>query len=71
VAQSKQDLDVIIESRAIASRVREMGQKITKDYDGKNLTVLIVLKGSFVFAADLVRAIDLPLAVEFIGLQSY
>ena len=71
MAQTEHDLDVIIESKVIANRVREMGNQITKDYEGKNLTVLIVLKGSFVFAADLIRAIDLPLAVEFIGLQSY
>src|SRR5208283_3970222 len=55
----------------IASRVRELGTAITRDYAGRNLVVVCVLKGSFVFAADLVRAIDLPLRVEFLGVRSY
>ncbi len=48
-----------------------MGRQITEDYRGKSLTALVVLKGSFIFAADLLRTIDLPLMVEFIGLRSY
>ena len=55
----------------IAERVRELGAAITADYADKSLLVICVLKGSFIFAADLVRAIDLPLAVEFLGTQSY
>lgn len=55
----------------IAERVRELGSAITADYAGKPLVVICVLKGSFIFAADLVRAIDLPLGVEFLGTQSY
>ncbi len=55
----------------IAARVAELGREITADYSDKQLTVVCVLKGSFVFAADLVRAIDLPLSVEFLGVQSY
>lgn len=65
------NLDVLFDNDTIAARIRAMGRQITDDYRGKDLTVLIVLKGSFVFAADLVRAIDLPLHVEFIGLRSY
>ncbi len=67
----EQPLEVLIEADAITRRVREMGAQITEDYRGKSLTILVVLKGSFVFAADLIRAIDIPLAVEFIGLKSY
>ncbi len=63
--------DVLLDSDTILARVAEMGSQITQDHQGKNLTALIVLKGSFVFAADLIRAIDLPLNVEFIGLRSY
>ena len=51
--------------------MRELGAEITSDYAGKPLVLLGVLKGSFVFLADLVRAIDLPLRVEFLGVQSY
>src|SRR5205807_6610849 len=54
-----------------AVRVREMGKQIERDYDGKELVLLGVLKGSFLFISDLARSIDLPLAVDFIGLSSY
>jgi hypoxanthine phosphoribosyltransferase len=56
---------------AIAARVAELGARITADYAGRSLLVVPVLKGSFVFAADLVRAIDLPLTIEVLGVQSY
>ncbi len=56
---------------AIAARVKALGAQITADYAGKSLVLLCVLKGSFVFAADLARAIDLPLRVEFLGVRSY
>ena len=55
----------------ICARIAELGKEITGAYHGKHLTVLVVLKGSFVFASDLVRTIDLPMNVEFIGLRSY
>jgi hypoxanthine phosphoribosyltransferase len=55
----------------IATRVAELGRTISTDYTGRSLVVLGILKGSFVFTADLVRAIDLPLRVEFLGLKSY
>jgi hypoxanthine phosphoribosyltransferase len=55
----------------IAARVRELGAQITKDYAERNVVLVCVLKGSFVFAADLARAIDLPLRVDFLGTRSY
>ena len=58
-------------SDQIARRVRELGARITEDYRGAPLGLLGVLKGSFVFLADLARAIELPLSVEFLGVQSY
>jgi len=64
-------LRVMFDAETIQRRVAEMGRQITADYHDRQLTALIVLKGSFVFAADLLRAIDLPLKVEFIGLRSY
>jgi hypoxanthine phosphoribosyltransferase len=62
---------VLYSAEQIAARVRELGQQITQDYSGGSLIVLTVLKGSFVFAADLIRCIDLPLRVEFLGVASY
>ena len=55
----------------LQTRISEMGRQITADYVGKDLVILCILKGSFMFAADLARAIDLPLRVEFLGVQSY
>jgi len=62
---------VLIDEETIARRVADLGAKISADYRGQPLVALAVLKGSFVFAADLLRRIDTPLAVEFIGLRSY
>jgi hypoxanthine phosphoribosyltransferase len=64
-------LKVLISEEALGAKVAELGARITQDYAGKSLVVLPVLKGSFVFAADLIRSIDLPLTVEFLGVQSY
>ena len=61
----------LISSEQIQKRVQELGAEITRDYDGRSLVLICVLKGSFVFAADLARAIDLPLRIEFLGVQSY
>lgn len=64
-------IKTLYSSEQIQARVRELGQEITRAYQGKSLVLLVILKGSFVFAADLARAIDLPLRVEFLGVQSY
>jgi hypoxanthine phosphoribosyltransferase len=55
----------------IATRVQELGAAITKDYTGHSLVLVNVLKGSFVFGSDLMRTIDLPLRVDFLGVRSY
>ena len=55
----------------LRKRIRELGQRITADYAGKRLVLIAVLKGSFIFLADLCRAIELPLRVEFLGVRSY
>jgi len=55
----------------IARRVGELGQAIARDYAGRSPVLVSILKGSFVFAADLTRAIALPIRVEFLGVRSY
>ncbi|HSP19753.1 MAG TPA: hypoxanthine phosphoribosyltransferase [Myxococcaceae bacterium] len=62
---------VLFTPARLAERVRELGARITADYAGRPLTVLCVLKGASLFAADLVRAIALPLQLEFLGVASY
>ena len=64
--------NVLLSTEVIQQRVRELGAKITEDYQGaEQLMVVPILKGSFLFAADLIRAIDVDLSVEFLGLRSY
>src|SRR5881275_159340 len=65
------DVDQMFSEEQIARRVRELGAQIERDYQGKELVLLGVLKGSYIFISDLARAIDLPLSVDFIGLSSY
>lgn len=65
------DLKVMFSAEQIQRRIAELGEQITRDFRGSELTVVAVLKGSYIFCADLVRAIDLPLSVDFLGLSSY
>ena len=62
---------VLIDRDRIRQRVLELGAQIERDHPDGSLVILGVLKGSFVFMADLARAIARPLRVEFLGVQSY
>lgn len=61
----------LIEASAIQARVRELGAEITRDYAEQEVVLVAVLKGSFIFAADLCRAIDRPVSIDFFGVRSY
>jgi hypoxanthine phosphoribosyltransferase len=61
----------LIDAETIQRRTRELGARITEDFRDGDVVVIGVLKGSFVFASDLVRAIDLPLSIDFLALRSY
>ena len=61
----------LIDEATVASKVKELGKRITDAHRGHELVLVPVLKGSFVFAADLARAIDLPLSIEFFACRSY
>jgi len=61
----------LISAEEIAARVQELGTEISKDYAGQKLVLVCVLKGSFVFTADIARAIDGHVRVEFLGVRSY
>lgn len=62
---------VLVSQEQIAAMVERLGQEITRDYEGKPLVVLGVLKGGFVFMADLVRKIKVPMELDFIAVSSY
>jgi hypoxanthine phosphoribosyltransferase len=65
------DKQLIFSRETIACRVAELGAAITCDYRGRDLVVVGVLNGAFVLVADLVRAIELPLEIDFIRVASY
>jgi len=67
----RKDVEVLYDEQVLRERIAELGAEITKDYVGKELCVVGILKGSFVFMSDLVRQIDVPLHTEFIGISSY
>ncbi len=70
----KTDADVqtvLISAEEIAEKVRELGAQISKDYEGKNLLMVSVLKGSVVFVADLMRSIHIPVSIDFMAVSSY
>ncbi len=59
-------------SRAdIHERIQELGAEIRRDHQGQDLHLICVLNGAFIFMADLVRAIDMPLSVDFLSVSSY
>ena len=61
---------VIYSEETIRARVKELGEQITKDYEGKELVVIGVIKGSLYFLSDLTRAIDLPIKVDMVGFSN-
>lgn len=61
----------LITQELVQKRIKEMGNKITRDYAGKELYLIGILKGAYAFYADLSRAISLPLHVGFIIASSY
>ncbi len=63
--------EVLISSEQIAKRIAELGAELTEEYAGRRPLLVCVLKGAYVFATDLARAIDLPVEMDFIALSSY
>ena len=64
-------LKVLLTEEQIKSKVKEIGEQISRDYKGKNLLLVSVLKGSVVFMADLMRAITIPAKIDFMAVSSY
>ena len=62
---------VLFDEEEIASIVKRMGEQISRDYVGKDLVLIAVLRGAVVFMGDLMRAIDVPLAIDFMAVSSY
>ena len=68
---SKTNIVPLISEEQIEERVAALGRAISADYGDEEVVLVCVLKGSFVFAADLARHIKSPLRIEFFGVKSY
>lgn len=66
-----ENLEVLYDEKTIAQRVEALGKEITKDYQGKDLLMIGILKGSFMFFSDLLKKIELPLEIDFMAAKSY
>jgi len=62
---------ILVDEATLQARVRDLGQRISQEYQGKNLLLVSVLKGSFIFMSDLIRSISIPLEVDFMAISSY
>ena len=65
------NLEILFTEEQIRKRIQELGEQIAAEYRGKELVLVGVLKGSCVFLADLMRAIDLELSIDFMSVSSY
>jgi hypoxanthine phosphoribosyltransferase len=61
----------MIDPAKLQARIAELGAQITRDYQGKDLTIVGIMKGSIFFMTDLAKAIDLPVTLELMGVSSY
>ncbi|TBL69033.1 hypoxanthine phosphoribosyltransferase [Paenibacillus thalictri] len=63
--------EVLYSEQQIQEKVKEMGEMISRDFEGRNPLVICVLKGAFIFMADLVKQIAVPLEIDFMAVSSY
>ena len=65
------NLDLIISQDEIATKIKEVSLKINQEYKGKNLTVVMIMKGAICVTADLIRNIEIPFKLEYLKASSY
>ena len=63
--------ETLVEAEALQRRVRELGQEVSRDYTGRDLLLVCVLKGAVFFASDLMRQIEVPCELDFMAVASY
>ncbi|MBU0671506.1 MAG: hypoxanthine phosphoribosyltransferase [Candidatus Margulisbacteria bacterium] len=63
--------EVVVSRNRLKKRIKELARKISRDYKGKELVLIGILKGSVVFLADLLREINIPVEIDFIQVSSY
>ena len=70
-AMDEDILKVLVTEEQLKAKVQELGEQISRDYEGKDLLLVSILKGSVVFMADIMRAIKVPNAIDFMVVSSY
>ena len=63
--------EVLFSEEVLIKRIKELGKDISKDYEGKDLLVVGILKGSVIFAAELIKNISIPCEIDFMAVSSY
>ena len=63
--------EILFSEEALAKRIKELASKINKDYEGKDLVVVGILKGSVIFAAELIKNISIHCEIDFMAVSSY
>ncbi len=66
-----EEVEVLFTEEEVRLKIKELGREITHDYAGQEILVVGILKGAFIFMADLVREIDLPVQLDFMDVSSY
>ena len=66
------DIDhILLDEETIKKRITELGEQLSRDYEGKEVVMICVLKGAAIFFTDLVRAMGIPVNMDFMGISSY
>ncbi len=68
---TEEKMEVMLSAEEIDKRIRELAAEISRDYEGKSLFLVGVLKGAIIFLSDLIRYITVPLEIDFIAVSSY
>ena len=64
-------ISVLLTEEAVDKRIKEIGEQITRDYEGKNIHLICVLKGGVFFMCELAKRIDVPVSMDFMAISSY
>lgn len=62
---------ILVDEQQLARRVKELGEEISRDYAGRPLVLVCILRGAVIFMADLLRAIRIPVTIDFMAISSY
>lgn len=67
----KEEINVLIKEDEIVARVKELAEQINRDYEGKTLHLICILKGSVFFTCELAKYITVPVTIDFMSVSSY